>query len=238
MEISLKKPILFATIIVAACSILYELLLAQALSTTMGNTILRYNITVGLYMASLGIGAILYSKFNIKDYVKKLIDIEVSLSIIGAVFPISILVFEYIMQKIASDSIPYSGSFIQSLIYSFNHLLIAVIGLLSGFELPLLMEIGEKIEKKLDMKVLIVDYLGTLIGIALFPIFLLPYIGIFSIALMVAFLNSIVATLFALKFSDCQKRKVISTTITSLLLICLIFHQQINELVIDGLYLK
>ena len=45
--------------VLAFCSIVYELLLGQALSAFLGNTVLRYSVTIGLYMMSLGIGSMI-----------------------------------------------------------------------------------------------------------------------------------------------------------------------------------
>jgi spermidine synthase len=47
------------TFVLAFCSIVYELLLGQALSAFLGNTVLRYSVTIGLYMMSLGIGSMI-----------------------------------------------------------------------------------------------------------------------------------------------------------------------------------
>ena len=38
------------TFVLAFCSIVYELLLGQTLSAFLGNTVLRYSVTIGLYM--------------------------------------------------------------------------------------------------------------------------------------------------------------------------------------------
>ena len=47
------------TFVLAFCSIVYELLLGQSLSAFLGNTVLRYSVTIGLYMLSMGIGSLL-----------------------------------------------------------------------------------------------------------------------------------------------------------------------------------
>lgn len=46
------------TLVLAFCSIVYELLLGQSLSAFMGNTVLRYSVTIGLYLFSMGMGAL------------------------------------------------------------------------------------------------------------------------------------------------------------------------------------
>ena len=54
--------IYFLTFILAFCSIVYELLLAQSLTAFLENTVLRYSITIGLYMFSMGYGALIAEK--------------------------------------------------------------------------------------------------------------------------------------------------------------------------------
>ncbi|MGK0367864.1 MAG: spermidine synthase, partial [Thermoproteota archaeon] len=226
----------FSTLVLACCSILYELLLAQTLSTTMGNTILRYNITVGLYMASMGVGAIIYSRWKKDELYLKLLNVEILLSVMGALGPILVLFFEMCMQKLSSSEMSYHGFIIQSLLFCFNHSLIIVIGLLSGFELPLLMDIGAKIVEKFDIKVLIVDYVGTLIGVVLFPIWLLPEYGIFTVAFFIAFLNSLVALTIAVKSVKKKSKIIQSGAVFIALLLMLIFQQPINEFVVTKFY--
>ena len=76
------------------------------------------------------------------------------------------------------------------------HLLIIIIGVLSGFELPLLMDIGKSKRDGLSTIVLGVDYIGTLVAAILFPLLLVPLFSIFGIASIVAGLNGIVAFTF------------------------------------------
>ena len=51
--------LLTITFIVSACSLLYELLIAQTLSLLAGNTVVWYSLTVGAYLGAMGIGAAL-----------------------------------------------------------------------------------------------------------------------------------------------------------------------------------
>ena len=62
------------TFIVSFCSIVYELLLAQTLSTVLGNTVVRYSLTIGFYLAAKGIGAMLCNIKN-RDAVKSLLKV-------------------------------------------------------------------------------------------------------------------------------------------------------------------
>ena len=49
--------VLILALVLAACSILYELLAAQTLSLLAANTVIWYSLVVGLFLASMGIGA-------------------------------------------------------------------------------------------------------------------------------------------------------------------------------------
>ena len=192
--------IYFVTIITACCSILYELLLAQALSTTMGNTALRYNTTIGLYIAAMGFGALLYKKFVRKDILEEFIKYELILSIVGGAAPILALVFDYAFNHIAKGTgIPFFSSWIQFPLFAVNHILIIVIGFLSGLELPLLIDMGKRFDKRKGSYVLAYDYFGTLIGAILFPIMILPELHIFTIGYVVSMMNILVSLFVMIK---------------------------------------
>ncbi|MBC7712833.1 MAG: S-adenosylmethionine decarboxylase [Rhizobacter sp.] len=184
----------FVTVITACCSILYELLLAQTLSTTMGNTALRYNTTIGLYIAAMGFGALLYKKFIKRDVIEEFVKIELLLSLIGGVAPIMALIFDYAFNKIANGSgVSFFSNWIQMPLFTLNHLLIIAIGFLSGLELPLLIDMGKRFDKKKGSFVLAYDYFGTLIGAILFPIMILPVLDIFTIGYVVSIMNILMA---------------------------------------------
>lgn len=178
---SSEKGLFAATFILASCSLLYELMLAQTLSTILGDTAHRYNVTIGMYIASMGLGALLYEKSKIKKLIKSLVKVEFLLILIGGLAP---------FLSIILDSFFREHTLVLSIIL---HSLIVTIGVLSGFELPLLMDIGESKKKGMNTVVLGVDYVGTLFGAIVFPIFLVPMISLFGISTVVAAFNSIVA---------------------------------------------
>jgi len=192
--------IYFITVIVACASILYEFLLAQSLSTTMGNTALRYNLTIGLYIASMGLGALLYHKLLSKELFKEFVKVELVLSFFGALAPILVLINDYIFNHLAnSTGTPFFSDTIQIPLFTVNHALIVIIGFLSGLELPLLIDMGKAFDKKKGNHVLAYDYLGTLLGAILFPIVILPSLHIFTIGYIVSALNVIVGLTVMIK---------------------------------------
>jgi S-adenosylmethionine/arginine decarboxylase-like enzyme len=230
--------IYFITVITACASILYEFLLAQALSTTMGNTALRYNTTIGIYIASMGFGALFYKKIIRKDILLEFVRLELVLSFVGGVAPIMALVFDYAFNAISKSSgISFFSTTIQSPLFLLNHLLIVIIGFLSGLELPLLIDLGKKFDKKRGNFVLAFDYLGTLIGAIMFPIFILPALHIFTIGYVVSALNISVAFFMMLKFKLENKTYKMITIIMFIMWICLIiFSRELNELFVQKFY--
>ncbi len=209
--------LLFSTFVVAACSLLYELLLAQNLSTVLGDTAHRYNVTIGLYIASMGLGALIYSKLDIKDKVKSLFRVEVLLIIFGGLSPVLTIILDSWLR----DHYLFLSIFL--------HFLIVVIGVLSGFELPLLMDIGKSIRERLSTIVLGVDYIGTLFAAILFPLLLVPIFSIFGIAGIVATLNSFVAVSFIrlIKFNSILEKS--AYVITAIFCVSLAFLLWKNE---------
>lgn len=228
---------------VAFCSILYELLLAQTLATTMGNTKLRYNITIGLYIASMGVGALLFESilgyFKVKD--KKglfFIHLEISLSCLGLISPVLVLIFDWLIRGLAQEfSFSYLNAFPQTLIFIFNHSLIVIIGLLSGLELPLLMELAQESKNGSQGKALVFDYVGTLLGAVCFPILLVPYIPLFSMALFVGLFNAFSALSFILVVRTVPKISIILNVVL-VLMICLLlfFSQGYESYIIENFY--
>jgi len=232
--------IVLITSILAFCSIVYELLVAQTLTATLGGTVLRYNITIGFYIASLGFGVIFYRSFNFKDAVSRLINVEIILSVIGTLSPFYILFVDK-LARVLSDSfaINFEGFLIQSLIFLLDYALIISIGFLSGFELPLLMDIGDKFFKKLSIKVLAVDYIGSMIGAIAFAIILLPNTGVFLMAAMTGLLNIVCALSLcsACRKKDSTKLSLLSLATASVIFLLFIYNNELQDSAIAKFYL-
>ena len=165
---------LVITLILAFCSISYELILAQSLSAIMGNTLLRYNVTIGLYLASLGAGSMVYNKGKGQSLRKRLIQVEILLTLFGSLSCFAIIFFEFTCRKFAGTlNLAMDGFFMDWFVFLGSHLMIIIFGFLSGFELPLLMDSGKE-KGYSENTVLAVDYFGTLIGAVSFPLILMP----------------------------------------------------------------
>ena len=224
-----STEIYFITVIVAACSLLYELMLAQTLSTIMGNTIIRYNITIGLYIAALGLGSITYPHFIKKYSTKNLAIIELALSFFGGLGPLAILYFDFLARH-------WMNPIYFEAVNTFNHLYIILIGFLSGIELPFLINMARESQGFSMGKVLFLDYIGSFIAAILFPIFLMPFYSLFFIAALIALLNTSVA-IYLLMQRGLIKIKTLSFLLLFFYSLILFFAESISNYFIMELYL-
>ena len=176
----------------AFCSIAYELVLAQALSAFLENTVLRYSITIGLYMCSMGFGALAAEGRLAKRPILTLLRVEILLTVLGGFS----LVLLHSVDMLNLSRVIFSV---------FAYGLIILIGLLTGFELPLFMRTINKDGKYSENIVLAVDYAGALAGTIIFAFVFYPKIGLMPTAFFVGLLNSMAGlVLYAFRSEDSE----------------------------------
>lgn len=193
-----NNELLIMTALLSFCSIIYELIFANTLSMLTGSYIWWHSWTIGFYIGGLGIGAIKSGK--LLNTFKELYLVEIGLSFIGALSVVYIYIIHLIFKS--SDYMSYLGgdfysaTYIQVSFYMkvffflFVQLVTLSIGILSGFEIPLLIKlVKEKTGKEKENLVLGINYVGTLVGTLFFAFFLLPKIDILYSSVFVASLN-------------------------------------------------
>ncbi len=216
------------------CSILYELLLAQTLTTVMGNTVLRYHTTIGLYIASMGLGAILFNRLSQKNLCKHLVIVELALSLLGTVSPILVICGNSLFSQIAhSLGISPHSTLINTSNFIYNHSFICAIGILSGFELPLLMAMGGQQSNR----ILVYDYVGTFVGATAFPLLLLPQLGIFTTAHIVGLLNVFCAAILLCHYKEARQQAIPGIATLATLITIFVYRHPIAQYLIDNIYL-
>lgn len=240
MTKGLSPAVVFViTLVLSSCSILYEFLLAQCMSATMGNTFLRYNLTIGFYLASLGLGAILCAKRSAERSLDRLIGVELAITWIGVLAPFLIILWDGLVYKASLVlGFEFRGMIYQGAIYLFNHALVIAVGLLSGFELPLLMSIGSALERDRSNDVLALDYFGTLIGAVSFPLILLPGVGVINTAILTALANALCGIYLLLFFGEPGLSRRLFGFLAALLfcLILLLSSEFIHGRFLDAVY--
>ena len=211
-----RRVKLALTFVVAFCSIAYELVYSELLTVFYGGTVVRYSVTIGLYMFSLGVGAVLSSQLG--DAESNFLRTEVYLAVagpLGAGFVIALNSFPGVV-------FPAKATVTLAL----SHLPILVVGLLSGFEIPLLESLvderdgtglavvgglprraavvalstlftTEPADNDPLSEVLGVDYLGSLAGTVVYALVLYPDHGLVVSVLALGLLNALAAVTFA-----------------------------------------
>ncbi len=171
-----RTPLLFLNvIIIATCGLIYELLAATVSSYVLGDSVTQFSLIIGVYLFAMGVGSYL-SRFIDKNVAEKFIDIELAVAIVGgASAPLLFLTFAYVT---------YFGIVLYTMVF--------IIGVLVGLEIPLLMRIlKDKLDfKELVSRVLALDYVGALVASLLFPIFLVPRLGLNRTSLLFGMLNA------------------------------------------------
>lgn len=211
------------TFILAACSLLYELLMAQAISSFATNSVVWYSLTVGFYLGAMGTGALLCTRIcGKKQSWISLFRVEVLLSCAGAA---SVMVVYAAHMLMGYLWIREAYVFSLCLFYSLSFLMIIVVGFLTGLELPLLIKIGNELsgKKKITNRILGADYFGSLAGGVAFPLVLLPHFELLTVALITASLNLMIAFFIFLSFVKNQKNLVLTLVVNNVLVLLLIF---------------
>jgi spermidine synthase len=173
-----RTPILFLNVlIIAACGLIYELLAGTVASYVLGDSVTQFSLIIGLYLSALGVGAWL-SRFLERDLAARFIDVELGVALAGGLSaPMLFLAF---------SRLEWFKVFLYGLVF--------VIGTLVGLELPILMRIlKEHLDfKELVSRVLSFDYIGSLFAAVLFPIFLVPRLGLVRTSILFGLLNAAV----------------------------------------------
>ncbi len=181
-----------SVLIVAICGIVYELLIATVSSYLLGDSVRQFSITIGLFMAAMGLGAYI-TKFFSNNLIERFVVIEVFIALVGGLSCVVLfLVFPYTI-------------FYQPAMYG----LIISIGCLVGMEIPILTRIlswNDSIKKSIA-NVLSLDYFGALIGSIAFPFFLLPFFGLFRASFLIGIINIIIAIITIVVFTGTLGRR-------------------------------
>jgi spermidine synthase len=171
-----RTPLLFLNVLViATCGLVYELLAGTLASYVLGDSITQFSLIIGIYLFAMGVGSWL-SRFIDKALARRFIDIELAVAILGGTSaPILFLTFAHV-----------------SYFYLILYLIVFGIGVLVGLEIPLLMRI---LKDNLDFKdlvsrVLAFDYIGALVASLLFPILLVPKLGLVRTSLLFGMFNA------------------------------------------------
>lgn len=180
--------VLFLSVfLIAACGLIYELIAGTLASYLLGDSVLQFSTVIGSYLFAMGIGSGL-SRFLTRGLVARFISIEIMVGVVGG-YSSALLFLGF----------AYGHGFRFEL-----YAIVTLIGILVGLEIPLLMRILKDRFQFRDLvaHVLTFDYLGALGASLLFPIILVPKLGLVRSALLFGMINAAVALWSTYLFAD------------------------------------
>lgn len=179
--------LLVSVFLVATCGLVYELIAGALASYLLGDSILQFSTIIGTYLFAMGIGSYL-ARYVHRGLLVVFVQVQILVGLLGG-FSAALLfmVFSY-------------GMGFRPVLYS----LVFLIGLLVGMEIPLILRILKEHLPFRDLvsQVLALDYVGALAASLLFPLFLVPYLGLIRTSFLFGCVNVAVALAFAHRFQS------------------------------------
>jgi spermidine synthase len=184
---SMRTPLLFSALVVASCGLVYELVAGTLASYLLGDSVTQFSTIIGAYLFAMGIGSWL-SRYIDGSLVDNFVRVEIVLGLIGG-FSAAILFLVF-----------GEVSHFRVALYS----LVGLIGVMVGLEIPLLLRILQNEYALADLvaRVLAADYVGALIASLLFPLLLVPRLGLIRTSFLFGLLNVAVAWVLLLRPSQ------------------------------------
>jgi spermidine synthase len=166
--------LLASIFVIAACGLIYELLIATVSSYLLGSSVTQFSISIGVFIGAMGLGSHLSQRIR-HNLLGTFILIEIVLGLAGG---ISVLLLFY----------TYATGWLYWLAL---YATLIFIGALTGLELPLLTRLLKPYGalREVIARALSFDYVGALTGSLLFPLLLLPTLGLTRTAFLIGMVN-------------------------------------------------
>src|SRR5437762_9675082 len=179
--------VFISVLLVAACGLIYELVAGTLASYLVGDSVFQFSTIIGTYLFAMGIGSAL-SRYINGALANRFVWIELLLGVIGG-FSSALLMLAF----------AFTQGF-ELILYA----LVMVMGVLVGLESPLLMRmVRDRYEfRDVIAHVLTFDYLGALGASLVFPILLVPRLGLVRSAMLFGSINAGVALWSTFLFVD------------------------------------
>ena len=171
--------LLAATFVLAVSGLVYELIAGAVSSYLLGDSVYHFSLVIGLFMSAMGIGA--YLSRHVDDPERGFVIAQILLGLIGGF----------------SAPILFAAFAVVDNYDIFLYLICIAIGSLMGLEIPLIIRIleGRDALKITLSNVLTADYIGALAAALLFPLVLVPHLGLMGSSLLFGALNLGVAAM-------------------------------------------
>lgn len=198
------RTLLFLTVfVIATCGLVYELIAGTVASYLLGDSVTQFSLVIGVYLFAMGMGSLL-SKYLERELLTWFVRIEILVGLVGG--------FSSTLLYLLFGSV--------DAFHVLLYVLVGITGMLVGVELPLLMRIlKDQVEfRSLVANIFTFDYVGALLASIIFPLVLMPAIGILRTSYLFGILNIAVGLVLLVRLKD-QVRGVTFLRVMSLLCI-------------------
>jgi spermidine synthase len=211
--------------LIAACGLIYELVAGALASYLLGDSVTQFSTVIGTYLFAMGIGSWL-SRYVGRGLIGRFVLIELLVGIVGGFSSLALFL-----------AFAYTDAF-RPVLYG----TVILIGILVGLEVPLLMRILKDrfAFKDVVANVLTFDYIGALFASLLFPLLLVPRLGLVRSAMLFGMINVLVGLWSTWLFRDALPRRralqVMGVLSLAVLGLGLWQGQRITTLAEEGMY--
>jgi spermidine synthase len=173
----MSYAIYVTVVVVATAGLVYELVAAAAASYLLGDSVTQFSTVIGSYLFAMGVGSFL-SRYVQRGLAARFVQLEVLVGLVGG-WATAVLFVAFAQT-----------SHFRVVLYG----LVAVVGVLVGLEIPLLLRLlrDRLVFRELVAQVLSLDYVGALAAALLFPLLLVPRLGLIRTSLLVGLANAAV----------------------------------------------
>ena len=184
---SKEIALLFGTFVVATCGLIYELIAGTLSSYLLGDSVYHFSLVIGLFMSSMGIGAWV-SRFVHNNLEKTFVLLQMSIALFGG-FSAFVLFYAF----------AYLDNY-----DAFLYLVTILLGGMLGMEIPLIIRILQESFSLKDniSNVFTLDYIGALFASLLFPLVLVPHLGLMQSSFLLGGMNLLVGAMGWYIFRD------------------------------------
>ena len=172
------RALYVTVLVIAVCGLVYELVAGALASYLLGDSVTQFSTIIGTYLFAMGVGSWL-SRYIVRGLPTRFIQIQLMVAVVGGFSSTALFL-----------AFAYTDGF-RLLLY----VTVFIIGTLVGLEIPLLMRLlrGHFDFRDVVAHVLTFDYLGALAASLLFPLLMLPWLGLARTALFFGLVNGAVA---------------------------------------------
>ncbi|MBC8072427.1 MAG: polyamine aminopropyltransferase [Deltaproteobacteria bacterium] len=217
------RLLLASVFAVATAGLVYELVSATMASYLLGDSVTQWSLVIGVYLTAMGLGSYL-SKGIERDLHGRFVAIQLGVALVGG----------------SSAALLFLGFAQLATVRPLLFGILGLVGTMVGLEIPLLLRILSEDSggrspalKDVVARVLAFDYVGSLAASLLFPLLLLPRLGLVRTSLMFGLLNAAVALWFLRSFAEqvgaLARRRAMAWATASVLAVAFWFAPQIEH---------